>query len=85
MTLKEILIDFCESNELEYRTDYAGRFMYGKKCFGIVCDSPLSTAIQLADAIRDCEDFNSAYDELGTPRMDNLGLSYILYFPSVTI
>lgn len=83
MSLKEVLIDFCESNELEYRMDYSGRGMFGRKCFGVVCDDPLSIAIMLADAIRDTECFVGAYDELGTPRMDSMGLSSILYFPSV--
>lgn len=83
MSLKEVLIDFCESNELEYRTDYSGRGMFGRKCFGVVCDDPLSTAIVLADAIRDTECFNSAYDELGSPRTDSMGLSEILYFPNL--
>lgn len=29
MTLKEVLIEFCEANELTYSEDYSGRGMFG--------------------------------------------------------
>lgn len=29
MTLKEVLIEFCEANELTYSDDYSGRGMFG--------------------------------------------------------
>lgn len=80
MTLKEVLIDFCESNELDYSEDYSGRCMYGRTCFSITCDEPISTLAQVCDYIRDC-DFSNAFDILGTPRQDSMGLSSVLYFP----
>lgn len=80
MKVKEIIADFCESNELEFREDYSGRGMYGRTCIGIVCDDTLGTLMQLVDAIRDELDI-SLYDVLGSPKMDSMGLSSILYFP----
>ena len=80
MTLKEVLIEFGEGNELTYSEDYSGRCMYGQRCFSITCDEPMSTLVQVCDFIRDC-DFSNACDVLGTPRQDSMGLSSVLYFP----
>lgn len=85
MTIKEVIIEFCESNELSYRTDYSGRCMYGRTCFGIVCDDVMDTLVQLCDVIRDNLENRNAYDELGSPRTDSLGLETILYFPFASI
>lgn len=74
MTLKEVLIEFCEGNELTYSEDYSGRCMYGQRCFSITCDEPMSTLVQVCD-------FSNACDVLGTPRQDSMGLSSVLYFP----
>ena len=85
MSIKEVLINFCDDFGLSYRTDYSGRGMFGRTCFGIVCeDDMMSTLIQLCDAIRDSEDFISAYNELGIPRTDSMGMDTILYFPSIS-
>lgn len=84
MEFKEALIDFCEGNELEYRTDYSGRCMYGRTCFAIVCDSPLATVMQLVEYLKDAG-FADVYYELGEPRMDNMGLSQVVYFPKYLI
>ena len=80
MTLKEVLIDFCEGNELSYSDDYSGRCMYGYTCFSITCDTPMSTLVQLCDCIRDCG-FSNAYNVLGSSRQDSMGMSSVLYFP----
>lgn len=85
MSLENVLIDFCESNEFEYRTDYSGRGMYGKQCFGIICDYPLDIIVILVDVIRDCEEFENAFEISGSPKIDSMGLSQILYFPKVMI
>lgn len=82
MSIIEVIADYCESNELEFRTDYSGRGMFGKTCVGVVCDDPISTVVEIADAIRD-NDFDCASDELGTIRQDSMGLSRIVYFPNL--
>ena len=79
--VEDALIEFCDGNELSYTTDYSGRCMYGRTCFGIVCDDIPSTLVQVVDVVRDCDGIGNAYDVLGRPRFDSLGLSKILYFP----
>lgn len=80
MTLKEVLIEFCEGNELSYSEDYSGRYMYGRTCFSITCNTPMSALVQLCDYIRDYG-FSNAYDVLGSSRQDSMGMSSVLYFP----
>lgn len=48
--------------------DYSGRCMFGKTCLGIVCDDP-------ADVIADVG--------LHGARTDNMGRSWIAYWPDV--
>lgn len=84
MRLKKLLIDFCNSNELRYEEDYSGKSMFGRTCFGIVCDDPLNTLAQLCDYLRDTDFITSAYDALGVSRIDSMGLSRILYFPNIS-
>lgn len=84
MTLKEVLVEFCEGNELTYSEDYSGRCMYGQRCFSITCDEPMSTLVQVCDSIRDYG-FANACDVLGTPRQDSMGLSSVLYFPCAVL
>ena len=31
----ELIKEFCEMNELEFSTDYSGRYMYGETCVAI--------------------------------------------------
>lgn len=54
--------------------NYSGRGMYGSKCFGIVVSR------------REVDNVKDICDEWGIePRVDNLGLSYIVYWPNFTI
>jgi len=55
----------------EIRTDYSGRGMYGKECFGIVVES-----------YSNIEDELEKYDVMG--RKDNMGHDMIIYWPSLT-
>ena len=75
--------DFCEDNDYEYRTDYSGRGMYGKLCLGIVSSaSPLYIIMKLTEHLKyvgvSCVEYY-----LGVPKMDNMGLSTIIYFPKL--
>lgn len=51
--------------------NYSGRFMYGQKCYGIVCDEP----------IRCIEE--AATQGITGARYDNMGLQYIVYWPRI--
>lgn len=83
MNIAEVIKNFCEDYDYTFYSDYSGRCMYGRRCVGIVCDNAMDTLVQLCDAIRDSSEYESAYDELGSPRVDSLGLETILYFPYV--
>lgn len=66
-------------------TDYSGRGMYGTECFGIVTTNinlvlPAMVAV-LTDEGKDFDVFELA-QEL---RTDNMGLSFIAYFPAVQV
>ena len=55
-----------------YSGGYSGRCMFGKKCYGVVTDDPdaIFTASKKVQALREvCR--------------DQLGLSYIVYWPNV--
>jgi len=53
------------------RTDYSGRMMYGKTCYGIVCDDPWATMNE-AELLG-----------LKNAKFDNMGLQYIVYWTSI--
>lgn len=54
------------------RDGYSGRGMYGRTCYGIVCD--------------DSTDCIIAATKLGLPRpsVDGMGKGYIVYWPRIT-
>ena len=74
------LSDEAEYREGEVRTDYSGRNMYGRQCFGIVVryKSDLEEILQAAS-----EGFLA--EDMGEPHWDNMGLSYIAYWPWLTV
>jgi len=84
--IKELIKEFCDNQDLDYRDDYSGRGMYGRNCVAIVCNSPLATLSNLfayivdsKDDIEGCE----VEEVLGEPMQDNMGMSNILYFPHI--
>ena len=86
--VKGLIRDFCDDAGYDFYDDYSGRFMYGRKCPGIVCDNPLDAVLGLSDWIHDCAFATgrnpSAADLLGSPKWDNMGLDMIVYFPALS-
>lgn len=78
----DIIRNYCEENDLEFRDDYSGRGMYGKRCVGFVGYDYLDDLIEICDRIRD-EGIASASEVLGIPRVDNMGMQTIVYFPNL--
>lgn len=79
---------FCEDNGYGYREDYSGRGMFGRTCIGITCDEPLRVVLELAAHLMEAMPELGSYDlmdALGTPRMDSMGCSSILYFPHLEV
>lgn len=84
-TVAVLIKTFCEDFGYEFRDDYSGRSMYGKKCVGIVPDvTYMACLVQLVDYLRD-EGVYNAYDLLGDPRVDSMGMDTIIYFPKIEI
>jgi hypothetical protein len=75
-----------KSSVYEVRS-YSGRGMYGKSCLGVVCDSPvdaiLDAIIEFVAGNTDQDTTIEFIDELRNYRIDDLGLSTILYFPYI--
>jgi hypothetical protein len=51
--------------------NYSGRFMFGEKCWGIVCRD-----------VNSCIEAAARYKFTGA-RTDNMGLKYIVYWPKL--
>jgi len=84
--IKELIKEFCDDQDLDYKDDYSGRGMYGKNCIAITCDYPLITLSQLFAYIVDSEEDITGFDvekALGEPIEDSMGMSSILYFPHI--
>jgi hypothetical protein len=68
----------------EYRS-YSGRGMYGEECQGFVYDSQHEAIMDMIVATSNAPDSDSLYDAFDGHRFDSMGMSVILYFPSVGV
>lgn len=76
----KMLIDVIENAGFDARS-YSGRGMYGKECVGYTCDDPTDSML---DIIEDHEgDIAELIQTLRRMRTDNMGMSYICYFPNI--
>lgn len=79
--------------DVDFRTHYSGRGMYGRNCIGITgsdrqCNQVIGDAVKLAaedyvDETIDRDEFNDLVDTLMKSSQDNMGLDMIVYWPSV--
>lgn len=89
------LKDACEAHgEVNFRNDYSGRGMYGKRCVGIDSDMTSCMAI-IGEVIKQCAsniakddphaqaDFEMAVDILLQFDRDSMGRDVILYWPDL--
>ena len=78
------LIDELELDAEAVYSDYSGRNMYGKTCFGLVLPDHIS-AVRLGVTIAQVISNEDLIVELvSDARTDNMGLEKIIYFPKVT-
>lgn len=87
MNIVEAIRLFCDENDEKYSMyeNYSGRFMFGRKCVGIVVRqgySYMEMIIKLTMFLNDCgvERFKN---EIEGVRTDDLGLDTIVYFPEI--
>lgn len=80
----DLIEKFCnERDGCFFRSDYAGRFMYGRTCVGIVIDGRVyETIVSLCDFLHE-SGIECVSDMLGTIHSDSMGLSQIIYFPDL--
>lgn len=73
--------------EVDVRTNYSGRGMYGAECVGFVLQNCVPYIFALANAIADAtiRDMNTTeYDQIvAATEQDDMGLDTIIYFPGV--
>lgn len=56
---------------------YSGRGMFGKQCVSVQDVSAWKIARELT-----CETYDGEFEDLPEPRQDQLGLGFVLYWPS---
>lgn len=80
----DLIEKFCnERDGCSFRSDYSGRFMYGRTCVGIVIDDRVyETIVALCDFLHE-SGIECVSDMLGTIHSDSMGLSQIIYFPNL--
>lgn len=67
----ETLHEVADTVDGEIRSDYSGRGMYGRTCYGIECEEPIS-----------CIE-NAAMQGITGANYDQLGLGNIVYWPRI--
>ena len=80
----DLIEKFCnERDGCSFRSDYSGRFMYGRTCVGIVIDDRVyETIVALCDFLHE-SGIECVSDMLGTIHSDSMGLSQIIYCPNL--
>lgn len=98
MIISRNIYELLQSEDLDVRDDYSGRFMYGARCFGITVSNFATAVYQIMEALRRITDnYGNESDTVEEaeklldceewlhPKTDNLGLDYIVYFPDITV
>lgn len=87
MKVAELIKSFCEENSEQYSIyeGYSGRFMFGRRCVGIVVKhgySYMDMLVKLTQYLdkNECEDEEL---ELEGVSVDELGIDIIVYFPKI--
>lgn len=84
MSIAEYIKSYCNDFGCKYLDNYSGRYMYGKKCIGIITDrNMLEVMLELADYLHECG-IEKASEELEQVRWDNMGLDMVIYFPRIS-
>jgi len=74
------LTEMFEEAGIDFRPDYSGRAMYGRKCIAV---EGASLTEVLAEVVAACEDVETAALLIRDARYDQMGLGIIIYWPSI--
>ena len=84
MGIAELIKSYCDDFGCDFRENYSGRNMFGKRCVGIVTDkNVMEVLLELADYLHECG-VEKVSEELLPVRYDNMGQDMVIYFPSVS-
>lgn len=70
--------------EVDVRTNYSGRGMYGAECVGFVLQNYVPYIFALANALADATITTEFEQIVAATEQDDMGLDIIIYFPGVT-
>ena len=83
MSIAQEIKNYCEEREIKFVGDYSGRFMYGKKCIGYICEPNEKYNIMagLADYL------SKKNIDLSEKKIleDNVARDRIIYFPYISL
>ena len=91
MLISRSLCDRLEDDfGIRVHTNYSGRGMCGKECFGVSGDgSAIHSFYSAMHELSNCEDFSDEvcefWDGNHSVCMDDLGLGIIIYFPGIQV
>lgn len=90
VALEHVASTLEEIWDVEVRTEYTGRAMFGKGCLGLVTDkSGWALAMEVRDALAYTsyaeEDELLEYLLTHEPRVDSMGLGTIYYWPGLQV
>lgn len=78
--------EHCGTQEIDVRTDYSGRAMYGRTTFGIVVDNTNELMLNVIQYIREMDGEPNFHlsdlpevSDMGQLRTDSMGRQTILY------
>lgn len=79
--------DVYDADEISVRTDYSGRAMYGRTCVGFVAPNALIPLVTIAlfHVVAEQEGDADALELIGRAATDSMGMSTIVYFPSLQV
>lgn len=81
MDIAKRIMEFCLESDgrYDFRWDYSGRGMFGRKCVGVVCGNALQMVVSLMEHLFS----QGEYFSLGNVCEDNMGKGHIVYFPDI--
>ena len=82
MSVKERIIKFAEEYGYSFRSNYSGRFMFGRMCIGVSGKGDLKMDL-FEFLVNDGLSVSRARQIVNSAKTDNMGLGMIIYFPTI--
>ena len=82
MNIAQEIKKYCEEREIKFVGDYSGRFMYGRKCVGYICETSEKYNIQAGLSVY----LSKKNIDLSENKIleDNVARDRIVYFPHIS-